>query len=368
MKLPILYKRSNSKDHINQWEIEIEGDSFRTITGFVGMKLFTGDWTKCSEKNIGKKNATTIEEQALAEAKALWTKRKSLGYWEDINDCDKKVFFEPMLAKDFLKEKIKYPLGSSKKLDGIRAISHINGVFSRNGKEIISAPHINEALKPLFEKYPDLVLDGELYAEKDTCDFNTIVSCVRKTKPNLIDLDLSKQYIKYYVYDIPNFDGNDYVYMERINILRSIINDIPELVLVGYEIVNNKEELQEKLAQYIFEGYEGQMLRVLDSLYESKRSKGLLKHKEFFDEEFIIENINEGIGKFANKAATISFTTQDGIKVDATINGTMQYLEEVWRDRENLIGKTCTCKYFEKTSDLSLRFPKIINIAREDYE
>jgi hypothetical protein len=36
-KLPTLYKRSNSKNHINEWTIEIEGDKFRTHTGFVGM-------------------------------------------------------------------------------------------------------------------------------------------------------------------------------------------------------------------------------------------------------------------------------------------------------------------------------------------
>ncbi len=43
MKLPTLYKRSNSKEHINQWTIEVEGASFRTTTGFVNMKQFTGD-------------------------------------------------------------------------------------------------------------------------------------------------------------------------------------------------------------------------------------------------------------------------------------------------------------------------------------
>ncbi len=59
MILPILYKRSNSKEHINQWQIEVERNKFRTTTGFVNMKMFTGDWTECTPKNIGKKNATT---------------------------------------------------------------------------------------------------------------------------------------------------------------------------------------------------------------------------------------------------------------------------------------------------------------------
>ena len=39
----------------------------------------------------------------------------------------------------------------------------------------------------------DLILDGELYADKTVADFNTIISCVRKTKPTTGDLETSKQ-------------------------------------------------------------------------------------------------------------------------------------------------------------------------------
>jgi GT2 family glycosyltransferase len=39
---------------------------------------------------------------------------------------------------------------------------------------------------------PDLVLDGELYTSNKDVDFNTIISCVRKTKPTPADLELSK--------------------------------------------------------------------------------------------------------------------------------------------------------------------------------
>ncbi len=78
--------------------------------------------------------------------------------------------------------------------------------------------------------------------------------------------------------------------------------------------------------------------------------------------------INEGVGKFANKAATMTFQTAKGVKFDATINGTMKYLEEIWANKDNLIGKLATVKYFEETTDGSLRFPKVINIDRASYE
>lgn len=367
---PILYKRSNSKEHINQWQIEVDEDKYRTTSGFVGMKLFTGDWTICEPKNKGKKNSTTAGEQAMFEAKSLWQKRKDLGYWEDISDCDKKVFFQPMLAADWdkRKEKMGFPLLSQPKLDGIRCIIKADGMWTRNGKEIISAPHIYENLKHIFDYQHDLVLDGELYTSNKDVDFNTIISCVRKTRPTKADLKLSKQCIEYWVYDV--YDGVDMMYQERREFLHRLTKEYEldsELFhVVETKIVESVEEVDLKLKEYVGNGFEGQILRDPTTFYENKRSNGLLKHKTFHDKEFTILAINEGGGKFANKAATMSFETDKGVKFDSTINGTMEYLEEIWKVKDSLIGKQATVKYFEETTDGSLRFPKVISVDRFD--
>jgi DNA ligase-1 len=371
MMLPILFKRSNSKEHINQWQIEVEGSKFRTTTGFVGMKMFTGDWTECTPKNVGKKNTTTAEEQALFEANALHTKRKDLGYWEDINDCDKKVFFQPMLAQDYdkRKDKIKFPILSQPKLDGIRCIVKSDGMWTRNGKEIISAPHIYENLKHIFDNQPDLVLDGELYTSNRDVDFNTIISCVRKTKPTQADLELSKQYIEYWMYDV--YEGKDEDYEIRLGKLRNLffkykLNPLTYHVIPTYTLFNELEVLNQ-LSHYIAQNFEGQMLRDSNTPYENKRSNGLLKHKTFHDEEFEIIGYAEGVGKFSGKLATLKVDV-NGVQVDCTINGTMGYLEELFEIKDSLIGKKATVKYFEKTTDNSLRFPKVIQIDRNSYE
>ena len=371
MMLPILFKRSNSKEHINQWRIEVEGSKFRTTTGFVNMKMFTGDWTECTPKNIGKKNSTTAEEQALFEAQALHTKRKDLGYWEDINDCDKKVFFQPMLAQDYdkRKDKIKYPILSQPKLDGIRCIIKSDGMWTRNGKEIISAPHIYEYLKHIFDNQPDLVLDGELYTSDRDVDFNTIISCVRKTKPTQADLEMSAKYIEFWAYDL--YDGEDLTYENRRNLLKELesrYNVYYPLyrVVTTYELPDEKQ-VMEQLQHYIEQGFEGQILRDPNTPYENKRSNGLLKHKTFFDEEFDIIGYAEGVGKFSGKLATLKVDV-NGVQVDCTINGTMGYLEELFEIKDSLIGKKATVKYFEKTTDNSLRFPKVIQIDRNSYE
>ena len=371
MILPILYKRSNSKEHINQWQIEVEGNKFRTTTGFVNMKMFTGDWTECTPKNVGKKNSTTAEEQALFEAQALHTKRKDLGYWEDINDCDKKVFFQPMLAQDYdkRKDKIKFPILSQPKLDGIRCIIKSDGMWTRNGKEIISAPHIYENLKHIFDNQPDLVLDGELYTSNGDIDFNTIISCVRKTKPTQADLELSKHYIEYWMYDM--YEGEDLEYEIRLGKLNDLFFDYKLsskiFNVTPTYVLTLPEQIADKLLGYIEQGFEGQILRVSETPYENKRSNGLLKHKTFHDEEFEIIGYAEGVGKFSGKLATLKVDV-NGVQVDCTINGTMGYLEELFEIKDSLIGKKATVKYFEKTTDNSLRFPKVIQIDRNSYE
>lgn len=135
-------------------------------------------------------------------------------------------------------------------------------------------------------------------------------------------------------------------------------------VVVTYKL-NNKEEVEDKLIHYIEHGFEGQILRDLNTHYENKRSNGLLKHKNFFDEEFEVIGYSEGVGKFSGKLATLKVDV-NGVEVDCTINGTMEYLEELFNIKESLIGKKVTVKYFEKTTDNSLRFPKVIAIR--DYE
>jgi DNA ligase-1 len=363
-EFPILYKRSNSKDNINQWQIEVDGNKFRTTSGFVGMKLFTGDWTECVPKNEGKKNNTTSQEQALSEAQSMYTKRKDLGYWEDINDCDKKVYFSPMLAAEWSKTKSKININngvySDPKLDGIRCIVKSDGLWTRNGKEIISAPHIYESLKHMFDDQDDLVLDGELYADKDVCDFNTIVSCVRKTKPTQDDLNISKQYIKYWIYDCPSNDG---LFNERKEYLSSL--KLPDTcVIVESTECKSESEIDVLYKSYMEQGFEGQMIRT-NSVYQNKRSKFLLKRKEFFDNEYKIIGYNEGIGKLSGKVGAL-ILEHEGKKFDCAVNGTHDYLQELWLDRDNLIGKMATVKYFEITTDGSPRFPKCIAIR--DYE
>ena len=360
MKLSTLYKRTvNGK--ISEYTIEVKNNCFRTISGYTDGVKTTSEWTCCEAKNVGKKNATTSEEQATSEAKAMHRKRIELGSFENIKDIDKPVHFKPMLAHDYndYKDKITYPIYSQPKLDGVRCIVKSDGMWSRNGKQIISAPHIFESLKSLFENDPHLILDGELYTDKLSVGFNEIISCVRKTKPTKDDLKTSAECIQYHIYDIPSVDNT---FIKRFRALNKLL--LPECcIIVKTDQIDTDNDLSAYYFDYMSDGYEGQILRT-DSHYENKRSKGLLKYKTFEDAEFEIKGIEEGKGKLAGKVGKLQFEI-NGKPFDSAVNGDHEYLEQLFITG-NLIGKKATVKYFELTEDGIPRFPKVIAIR--DFE
>ena len=327
----------------------------------------TTEWTVCEGKNAGKKNETTADAQALKEAQATWKKKVQSGYFDDIKKIDEVAFTEPMLAKSYddYKDEIKYPVYSQPKLDGIRCIVKKDGMWSRNGKPIISAPHIRESLDKLFQHEPDLILDGELYADKFANDFNRIVSLVKKTKPTAEDLKESAKNIEYHVYDLPYVDET---FAGRLEALNELAPYFPKCVKkVETHIITDEFYVNSWYENYIERGYEGQMLR-LDSKYENKRSKSLLKHKSFLDEEFTIVDICEGEGNRAGTAGYFVFNTKDGKPFKSNVKGTWEETAQMLKDRKRLIGKEATVKYFNLTPDGIPRFPYVISIDRNSYE
>lgn len=370
MTLPTLYSRT-STGAIQNWTIEVENDSYRTHFGQVDGKQQTTEWTLCKPKNEGKANATTGAEQALKEAKALWKKKKDSGCFEDINDIDTMIFTEPMLAKKYedYADEIVFPVYSQPKLDGIRCVARKDGLWSRNGKKFVSVPHIEDALKPVFELHPNLVLDGELYCDKFSNDFNAICSLVKKTKPTDQDLKDSAASIQYWVYDVVETSKT---FINRFLMLMKIIND--EVYNSPYEnyirhvptdVINNTDHLDNLYEQYINEGYEGQMVR-LDKPYENKRSKSLLKRKEFQDKEYVILDIIEGEGNRSGGAGAMVFQNEEGVRFNSNIKGSREYCKELLENKEKYIGKLATIQYFNLTPDNIPRFPFVKSIR--DYE
>jgi len=370
MKLETIFKKTKT-GAVQEWTIEVSDNKYRTHSGQCGGIITTNSWTIVYGKNEGKANGTTDNEQALKEAIAKRTKKLESGYFENIKHINKTQYFEPMLASKWedSKDKITYPIYSQPKLDGIRCIVTKDGMFSRNGKPIISALHIIESLSEVFDQHPNLILDGELYADKFANDFNKIVSLVKKTKPTDADLKESEKNIQYWIYDIPSEDQN---FGERCYALDELFDTELEsfekhCVLVETDTCNNEDEVMELYGEYVDKGFEGQMLR-LDKKYENKRSKSLMKHKSFVDEEYTILDIVEGEGNRTGTAGYMVFETENGDRFKSNVKGTWEETAEMLKNKKKLIGKQATIKYFNLTPAGIPRFPFVTNIDRNSYE
>ena len=372
VKLPTLYSRSSS-GKIQQWTVQVEDDKYRTTFGQVDGKQQTTEWTVAKPTNEGRANVRDEFEQARFEAEAIWKKKKDSGYFVSVSDIDSFTFVEPMLAKNYddYKEKISYPVFSQPKLDGIRCVVSSSGMFTRNGKPIPSCPHIREQLQPLFEKDPGLIIDGELYSHTFKHDFNKITSLVKKTKPTEADLKESAELVEYWVYDIINAAKT---FSERIHFIgKSLIDDsfefsktykkeFPSIKLVDTELANNSDTLDSLYGHYMEEGFEGQMVR-LNTKYENKRSKNLLKRKEFQDSEYTILDVIEGEGNKTGMAGAMLFKNELGIEFTSNIKGDRAFIKEIWDNKNDYIGKEATIKYFNKTpTNLLPRFPYVVAI------
>jgi DNA ligase 1 len=372
-QLPIIYSRT-SHGSVQQWQIIVEDNKFYTVEGLVDGKLTTTPPTVCEGKNQGKANETSGAEQAAKEAKSKWQKKVDSGYYEDIAQIDVKKFTEPMLAKKYEDEidSVVYPVYCQPKLDGIRCVTEFritkDGMTSRNGKPIVSAPHVVAELAPLFVINPKAELDGELYCDKFSNDFNKIVSLVKKTKPTAQDLAESAASIQYHVYDY--ISEGKLPFSERhsklvLDLIEAGLKDSAVIKVVATYKCDNKEQLDKYYGEFLEAGYEGQMVR-LDKPYEHKRSKSLLKRKEFIDAEFEVLDVVEGVG---NRAGTVGYMVvkmPDGRHFKTNVKGTFALLAEYLKDKKNIIGKQVTIKFFCYTPDGIPRFPYVISIR--DYE
>jgi DNA ligase-1 len=218
----------------------------------------------------------------------------------------------------------------------------------------VAVPHIREALEPVFRNNPDLILDGELYNHEYREDFPALVSLIKKQKPSAKDVEASKV-VEYWVYDCPSDDHM----LGRLHDIVSVVSTVNgPLVAVPTHDVLSAEDLDGYHEKWLNEGFEGTMIRFANTPYEQKRSKTLLKRKEWMDEEFEVLDIQEGEGNRSGMAGNVVVRLPNGKEGSANVKGSREYCREVLADREKLIGKKVTVEFFGYTPDGKLRFPR----------
>jgi len=273
---------------------------------------------------------------------------------------------KPMLAYPVNKKPIDYskPVFVQPKLDGVRCViqyeqhmNHLNNevvAYSRTGKEWKNIEHILAQLKPFFKKYPNVILDGELYNHDFKDDFEQIISMVRKTKPTDEARAISAKNVQFHCYDIID---EKLPFNQRIDFVNS------SLMLMGDSIhtVDThylEEEVDTKIRHVINmdHGYEGSIVRTNET-YQCKRSHSLRKIKDFHDAEATITGWVEGKGKRIGTIGKFTAVDSEGNEFGMPVMDKFKILQANFETMKDWVGQEATFTYFERTKANSYRHP-----------
>ena len=268
---------------------------------------------------------------------------------------------KPMLAYPVSAKPIDYskPTFIQPKLDGVRCVIQCDDwggitAYSRTGKEWKNIQHILEQLVPFFEKYPNVILDGELYNHDFKDNFEKIISMVRKTKPTPEARVESAENVQFHCYDIID---EKLPFKHRINFVHE------SLMLLGDSIytvdtcrVFDEDEAKEFHARNLDNGYEGSIVRTNDT-YACKRSHNLRKFKDFHDTEATITGWVEGKGKRIGTIGKFLAVDSEGNEFGMPVMDKFKYLQDNFEVMQGYVGKTATFTYFERTKANSYRHP-----------
>jgi DNA ligase-1 len=267
----------------------------------------------------------------------------------------------------------------SRKIDGARCIAIIddNGnstFYSRTGKSFETLDIVAGGIKGLGVS--NVVFDGELCLvdENGNEDFQGIMKQLKKknhTIPNP----------SYKIFDMISHDefyskkgASNKPYSIRYNNLREVMRDNSCVCLsvLGQELIESDDHFQEWIKKSKDYGYEGLMLRA-DEPYKGKRSKDLLKFKEFQDAEYSVIEVEMGPFRYVKEGREceeemLSCVTIEhkGYKVRVGSGFDIEQRQYFYQNPQDILGKIIRVNYFEETKNqdgtTSLRFPTLAYI------
>lgn len=280
--------------------------------------------------------------------------------------------FKPLLAKEADLSCLDYGnIWASPKLDGIRAIV-INGVVLSRKLLPIPNPHV-QAMFGHLEHYDGELIVGEPHA-KDV--YHKTFSGVMKSS--------GEPQVTFHVFDHvadPNAE-----YRRRYLLINPSAGPNGSVCQVPQHGVHHYDDLLQIEEHYINKGYEGLMLRAIQgprSRYKFGRSTTregtLLKLKRFADAEAKIvgfeeemANNNEAVkdelgntkrsshqenktGK--GRLGALVCETGDGVRFNIGTGFTAQQRQEIWDERDDLLGTLVKYKCFPIGVKAAPRFP-----------
>lgn len=275
-----------------------------------------------------------------------------------------------------------YPLYSSEKLDGIRCVIKNGVALSRTLK-----PIRNYYIQSILGQYEFSGFDGELIVGDPNAS-----DCMRRTNSGVMSYQGEPDF-KYYVFDIWRRPGVQYKdALERL----AAVAIHPNIVILPQRLCHNASEIESHELSALDNGYEGLILRRPDGTYKYGRStvkEGLLyKLKRYLQDEAVVIGVkplqhNANDPEINALGYTQRSSTQAG-KVDLPLLGalvvegrfqefakvtfdvgtgfTLYEREFLWKQRESLLGKIVTYKFFPVGGKDKPRHPVFVSFRSED--
>ena len=289
---------------------------------------------------------------------------------------------KPMLAKQADKVTNKKIFDkewlASRKLDGVRCLMYYKDgevhTASRGGEHYdYSTEHIrtNPSLVSLFEKNPNIILDGELFRR-----FKSLqqISGAARMEKNAYECD----WLQYWIYDcyIPEVKASN-----RIKKLEEIAKDysIPiyhspkedelntSIFILEHIKVSGWDNIEALHDTYVSEGFEGVVIRNPDKLYKpGGRTNDMIKIKKYKSEDFKV--IGYKLGLRGSEDMTFTCELKDGRTFEAMPVGDRATKEEYVENFEDKYkGHKAECTYFNYSDEGIPTQPKL-RVFRFDLE
>lgn len=269
----------------------------------------------------------------------------------------------------------------SQKLNGTRCIYYNGSLWTRSGKKYTGCDHIINDIKRLCTEdfmcdVNEPVFDGELVLK--SCGLSDS-EAFQKGTGIANSKNATKEELEYVIFDtMSRFEFETKTSTRKYGARRSSLQNLPEvfnrLGLTNIRIVPffyrgyNHDKIWEYLDYAEKNDMEGIIVN-LDSYYQFKRTKDLIKCKKFFDIDLECVGIEQGTkGKYKDTLGAIVCKYKDGfVKVGS---GFSEELRDYYFNNQNeIIGKIISVKYKEATKDKSgkesLQFPVFLCV-RED--
>jgi DNA ligase-1 len=297
--------------------------------------------------------------------------------------------FSCQLAKDSEGEEPTGTKAIEVKLDGMRVLTVVypnkdaddltiiktNGLsqveqFSRNGKELHNFKTIlDEIAKVGYIFNEPMVLDGEVMS----ASFQDLMKQAHRKR----DVDTKDAILHLFdIITLKDFKaGKSKVKLcerrQKIeNFFTAMGDKLTHVELLGQEIVDmdtvkGKARFREINADAIARGFEGIMIKDLDSPYECKRTDSWMKMKPFIEVSLNIVAFEEGTGKNVGKLGAFVCEGVDAgklIRVNVGSGFSDLQRDEYWQNRNTLLNDVVEVRADAVTrnqeGDYSLRFPR----------